>query len=375
MDVVIVHHHAASSAGEAVSALRQDARASGLAIDIIIVDNGSTAEERALLDALDVQRLDPGRNLGYAGAVNSAVPATISDAIVLMNEDVIVLPGCLRALHSALVSGASVAGPLFYWDRDCTFLLPCTEVRTRRNELLKIAARRSPRALRSARMEWREHARRHWLSRDPVASTSLSGALLAFRRDAWSAAGPFDEGFRLYFEENDWLLRVARAGLQCVYLPSANAIHLHDPRSAGRSERLAWEAESFLRFGNRYYGERFMRRLMLLSARQSALPAWSPLTAEGACRIPLVRAQDCAWPLWVELTPSPLGFPAAAARILDPETRSWTVPPMRGLHSLEGTLYLQIVDDSGRELSGYALEWKCGSEPAIAPNVTRAVRA
>ncbi|MGH9423244.1 MAG: glycosyltransferase family 2 protein, partial [Thermoanaerobaculia bacterium] len=292
-----------------------------------------------------------GRNGGYACGVNAAFPRAKSNFIVLMNEDVLVLSGCLRALRTALASGAAVAGPEFYWDRDCIFRLPCTEERTRSNERAKVAGKRDLAKLQSARAKWREHARRHWRSTVPIATTSLSGALLAFRRDTWTTVGAFDEGFTLYFEENDWLLRVAQAGLESEYVPSAKAIHLHNPRPAGWPERARWEAESFRRFGDRYYGERFMRRLLLAGQRESIAPRW--LLADGEAFAIDVPA-NTVWPLWIELSPSPFGFPAAVTCIVDPTTRSWSFPPMRGLEFPGGTLYAQLVDDSGQELGGCA---------------------
>jgi len=337
MDVVIVHYHAALSVREAVDALRADARASDLPIHIIVADNGSTLDERALLDSLNVTYFAMGRNAGYAGAINAAVPHTRSDFIAVMNEDVLVLPGCLRTLRTALASGASVAGPKFFWDRDCTLLLPCTEERTRRNELVKAAGRRSLEKLEVARQVWRQHARRHWRSRDPLASTSLSGALLAFRRDTWEAIGPFDEGFRLYYEENDWLLRAAHAGRQSLFVPAAEAIHLHNPSAAQSPERRAWEAESFLRFGERHYGSRFMKRLLRACEGDVVVPEWNTVPE-------VVHRAD----LWIEVSPSAFGFPAATTRM-----NGSPFPSMRGLELIDRALYFQIVDDDGRELSRY----------------------
>jgi GT2 family glycosyltransferase len=373
MDIVIVHYHAAASVRDAVAALRRDASRSNVLVNIVVADNGSTPEERALLQSLDIDYLNTGRNAGYAGAANIAFPTTRSDSIVLMNEDVIVLPGCLRALHTALMSGASVAGPQFYWDRDCIFLQPCTEERTRRNELLKVAGKRSLTKLERARKEWREHARRHWRSRDPVPTTALSGALLAFRRETWRAIGPFDDEFRLYFEENDWLFRVARAGLWSLYVPAAKAIHLHNPTLAQAPERLQWEAESFLRFGNRYYGERFMRRLFLACRRESVIPDWQAFAADGTDAIRVDISGECVWPLWVELTPSPFGFPAATTCITDPKSGWWPLPPMRGLEFLDGTFYLQVVDDIGRELCRYRFQRNAAPTSGLQPANTTCI--
>jgi GT2 family glycosyltransferase len=346
MDVVIVHHHAADAVRDAVTALFGDE------LRIIVADNGSTPDERALLRSLPVTVLDVGRNAGYAGAINAAFPHTRSDFVVVMNEDVLVLPGCLAALRGALESGAAVAGPELYWDRDCTLLLPCTEERTPRNELLKVRAKRSLPALARARAAWRLHARRHWRSEEPVVSPSLSGAMLAFRRDTWTAIGPFDEAYHLYYEENDWLLRVAAAELRPMYVPAAKAIHLHNPSAGQSEERRAWEAESFVRFGNRYYGERFMRRLLLVSGRDAVVPLWSDD----------LRLDIPTGPLWLEVSPSPLGFPAAAARV------NGTLPRMP--EHVRGTLYLQLVDDDGRELSRCAYGVRRQSPPLSYPGAS-----
>jgi GT2 family glycosyltransferase len=131
--------------------------------------------------------------------------------------------------------------------------------------------------LRRARRGWREHARRHWRASAALPTASLSGALLAFRRDTWNIVGPMDDRYHLYFEEDDWLCRIGRAKLTSLYVPQAAAIHLHNPDLAQSPARLAFQAESFLRFGNHYYGETFMRRLSLLSARKSVQTSWPRL--------------------------------------------------------------------------------------------------
>jgi hypothetical protein len=220
---------------------------------------------------------------------------------------------------------------------------------------LKVAGKRNLTRLARARTAWREHARRHWRSTDSLSTTSLSGALLAFRRETWTTIGPFDEGFSLYFEEDDWLLRAASAGLQSLYVPAAKAIHLHNTNIAQEPARVRWQAESFRRFGNRYYGERFMQRLSLASKRASVVPDWPTLAADSSRAIRLAIPEGCVWPLWIELTPSALGFPAATTCISNPKTKEWPLPPLRGLEFLE-SFYLQLVDDAGNELCRYRVQ-------------------
>ncbi|MEO1086543.1 MAG: glycosyltransferase, partial [Acidobacteriota bacterium] len=131
LGVVLVHYHTPDLAASAVASLREDAATSKVELEIALVDNGSTAEGRGLLGRLEgVRLLDPGQNLGYAGAFNLGVKQLAkADAVAVMNPDVRVLPGCLGALAAAVADGAGVAGPRFWWDRRGGFLLPPTEER------------------------------------------------------------------------------------------------------------------------------------------------------------------------------------------------------------------------------------------------------
>src|SRR6266545_6007680 len=218
--VILVHYHTPLLAAAAVEALLQDAGQSGLTIEGVVVDNGSDEAGRALLDSLPFERIDAGANLGFAGGVNLGAARTRSELMVLMNPDVQVLPGCLGALAAALRAGAAVAGPRFYWDGERRMLLPPAEERSHAAELSALwATRGEPWAVR-ARRRWREHARRHWEAERPLASYALSGSLLAITRAAWERVGPFDAGFRLYFEETDWLRRAERTGLPARYVPA-----------------------------------------------------------------------------------------------------------------------------------------------------------
>ncbi|MFL6196215.1 MAG: glycosyltransferase [Thermoanaerobaculia bacterium] len=341
--VILVHYRTPALAAAAVEALQRDAEASGLEIEGILVDNGSDEADRELLASLPFERIDPGANLGFAGGVNLGVARSKSDWIVLMNPDVLVLPGCLAALVEALRSGAAVAGPRFYWDRGCRLLLPPAEERSRISELLALLAARSERWARLARKRWRRHARRHWQARSPLASHALSGSLLALTRAAWEEAGPFDEGYRLYFEETDWLRRAERLGLPALYVPAAGAVHLHGRSAVQEPRSSAWFEESARRFRRRHYGGWFAA---LLERLGRALPARAgvPPAAPG---MDLARFR---FPLWVEASPNPAGFPAVGERLAAPPPGLWKLPE-EVTERLAGTpLALRVVDDAGREV-------------------------
>lgn len=365
--VVLVHYHTPRLAAEAIAAVRRDlAAASGAGgggdVEWLLVDNGSDAAGRELLHGLGVRLLEPGTNLGYAGGVNLGVASSRAELILLMNPDVLVQPGCVGRLTDCLRAGAAAAGPRFYWDAGRRLLLPPAEARSRRGELRAwLAAARGGRWEASARRRSRRHCRRHWLAPAPLPSYSLSGSLLAVTRAAWDRVGGFDEGFPLYFEETDWLLRLRHAGLPARFVPAAEAVHLYGRSAALEPRAQEWFEASARRFRRRHYGAWFARGLERLD--RAAGGAGGSASRGTAAAIDVEEGLDLsayARPLWVEVSPNPAGFPAAAER-LDaaapplPGDGRWRLPPEVAERLGGGTWRVFLSADDGRDLAAFEL--------------------
>jgi N-acetylglucosaminyl-diphospho-decaprenol L-rhamnosyltransferase len=381
--VVLVHYHTPELAVAAWRALTADLAGSGHQVEWLLVDNGSDDAGKRVLAELPFARIDPGENLGFAGGVNLGVGSSRAEHILLMNPDVIVLPGCVEALLACLHGGAAAAGPRFYWDAGRRLLLPPPEPRSRRAELLRLLARRGGRWAARARRASRLHCRRHWQARLPLPSYSLSGSLLAVRRDAWERVGPFDAAYRLYFEETDWLLRLRRARLPAYHVPAAEAVHLYSQSAFQEPRARAWFEDSARRFRVRHHGAWFAAALAalapaaLLSPRDThhrpldradgragppppTAAAAPPLPPQG---LPLAKFAAAAAPLWVEVSPNPEGFPAAAEPLPVPPPARWTLPPAIGAGLPAATrLWVRVADAAGRELACY--EMLAGGGPA-----------
>ena len=350
--VALVHYRTPELVAPAVAALREDAGASGLELEIALVDNGSEERDREAWRGLGLARIESGGNAGYAGGVRRGFEATAAPLVVAMNPDVEVRRGCLAALVEALESGADAAGPELHWDGAGRVLLPPTEERTLAAELLSILAARGFETIaRRARRRWRRHARRHWDAVAPIASTSLSGALLAFRRDAWNRIGPFDEGYRLYFEETDWLLRLARAGGRSLYVPAARAAHWHARSSFREPAAAVWFAEAEQRFRRRRYGSAGSALLSfagrLGAPEEAAEAALSAEAKDAPPEVDLARLGLTRPPAWIEISPRRRGFPAAGARTNG--VAAWRPPADVWRREETPPLWLRAVDARGVE--------------------------
>jgi N-acetylglucosaminyl-diphospho-decaprenol L-rhamnosyltransferase len=86
---------------------------------------------------------------------------------------------------------------------------------------------------------------------------------MLLRREAYEAAGRFDAGYFMYFEEMDFCLRLARAGWRAVYDPGAEVTHILGGSTRSAPYRKVWNHHrSALRFYRRRYAHD--PRLLLL---------------------------------------------------------------------------------------------------------------
>lgn len=290
-----------------------------------------------MLESLPARLVDTSGNLGYAGGVNRGIEDATGDAFIVLNPDVTVRKGCLTALTRALDAGASAAGPRFFLDAERNWLQPPAETRTLAAELRQVTATAGLGTV-GARRRWRHRAHKFWSAEDSLSMRELSGALLAIRRDAWQTAGPMDTAFKLYFEETDWLLRLARGGGDVRFVPEAEAVHLWAQSTRNEPRAAAWFEDSARRFRRRWYGA-LGSRLLESVARLTAARRHRFSNRPRSSGTPdLSRAR------WLELSREAAGFPAAGHRL---GPRPFVVPPPP--HLRETDLDLRAVDADGRD--------------------------
>jgi N-acetylglucosaminyl-diphospho-decaprenol L-rhamnosyltransferase len=205
-------------------------------VDVVLVDNGSSDDsvELARGELPGIKVLELGENLGFGPALNRAVAAHPADAVILLNNDAEPEPRFVEALLDGLGGGVdSVAGVL---------------LQERAPELIDSAGVVADSTLMGFDYLHGEPAERAVGAADPLGPT---GGAALYRREAFEAAGGFDERMFLYYEDLDLALRLAASGRRCRLAPGARALHAYSASlgaaSAAKYGRTGWSRGYMLR--------------------------------------------------------------------------------------------------------------------------------
>lgn len=212
----------------------------GLTHEIILIDDGSTDGTRAWLATLTApfRVILNERNLGYAKANNRAAAAAHGESLVLLNNDLILLPHWLEPMlraHASLASRAGLVGNVQL------------DVRSGRVDHAGIVINRQGKPVHT-------RSRPAWLSRlvQPVKRVpAVTGACLLVRRSLWLELGGFDEGYLNGGEDIDLCLR-ARAVGRINAVAVRSVIRHHVSSSLGRKLR---DEENSYRLAQRWHRE------------------------------------------------------------------------------------------------------------------------
>jgi N-acetylglucosaminyl-diphospho-decaprenol L-rhamnosyltransferase len=197
--------------------------------EFIVIDNGSTPSEEAVLDAAAErdQRVVLKRghgNVGFARACNMGAELAQGRVLVILNPDAFLQEGCIEGLRAAL---AATAAPRIVGARIMN--TDGTEQRgARRGEVTPVTTLLSLTRLSHLGI-FKGFEIHHEHDPEPgqlIDVPTISGACFAMTHDDYSAMGGFDEGFFLHVEDVDLCWRVRQSGGHVVFNHAARVVHL-----------------------------------------------------------------------------------------------------------------------------------------------------
>jgi N-acetylglucosaminyl-diphospho-decaprenol L-rhamnosyltransferase len=215
-------------------------------LQVIVVDNASPDDAaQAVARAIDergwgdwVELIPSSDNRGFAAGNNVAIRATrerYADAgwILLLNPDTLVRPGALTRLRDFVASRPEVgAAGGRSEDLDTTPQVCCFRFPNAVNEVLGHLG------IGLLGRLFERHLTGLGIPEQPRQVDWVSGAFVLLRREMIEQMGLMDEGYFLYFEETEYLLRAQRAGWQCWHVPDSRIVHLVGQSSGVTSRHL-----------------------------------------------------------------------------------------------------------------------------------------
>ncbi|MEX2556490.1 MAG: glycosyltransferase family 2 protein [Actinomycetota bacterium] len=223
-------------------------------VELWVVDNASADGTAELVSRRfpEARLLVNPDNRGFARAVNQALAQIDAEAVLLVNPDCHAPPESIRGLLDHLVANPDV-GVVAPRLRDGhgrvavsahPFETAATVLASRfGGSLMPPALRR-----RIARGERRRNYDACRAGAEPVKVDWVSGACLAVRGDLLRKVGGLDEGYFLYYEDEELCFRARQRGARVVYLPSVEAVHLGGASSADPLHLWPHLYRSLLRF-------------------------------------------------------------------------------------------------------------------------------
>ncbi len=197
---------------------------SGPPVEVVVVDNASVDGTRETLSRFRgrVHAIYNKRNVGFAAAQNQAIAASSGGWVLVLNPDVLLLPGFIERLVAAGridPAAGTVCGKLLAIGPD---LKPPAERR------LDSTGIYFTRAMRHFDRGWNEPDDGRFDQREYVFGASAAAALYRREMIADVSDGPefFDPDFFAYREDADLAWRAQLLGWRCLYTPDAAAYHV-----------------------------------------------------------------------------------------------------------------------------------------------------
>ncbi len=195
--------------------------AQGVEIETLVVDNASVDGSLEYLRRERVPHLELPENVGFAAAVNLAAARTAAPAVLVLNADTVLEPGCLTRLLDALRSDPGLGGVQPRTLQVEPGAAGRGAVESARlysaGQALTRDGRAYERGMGEAQADWSGERREVF---------GVCGAACLLRRELFTELGGYDESYFAFYEDVDLNVRARIAGWRFEYVPEAVVWHV-----------------------------------------------------------------------------------------------------------------------------------------------------
>jgi GT2 family glycosyltransferase len=203
----------------------------GAGLELLVIDNGSTDGSVAYLEREGVPHVALAQNTGFAAAVNLGVARTSAAAVLALNADTVLEPGCVEALRGALGASPGLGGVqprILQLEGDpasssagTTSIYSAGQALTRDGRAFELGMgeRQGPEHLAGGEI------------------FGVCGAACLLRRELFDDLGGYDESYFAFYEDVDLNVRGRIAGYGFAYVPEAVVWHVGNAAWSASFER------------------------------------------------------------------------------------------------------------------------------------------
>ena len=224
LDIILVSYNTAEYTKRAIESVYKETHNTNF--KIIMVDNNSIDNSVELIanEYPDVEIIQTGANLGFAGGVNVGAKASNSDFILLLNPDTVILDAAIDKLlaYAKLTPQAGVWGGITL-NNDLTLNPNNARARLSFRTLLFSALGLSKAFNKSCFFNHDNYG--CWDRKSEREVDVVTGCFFLTPRTLWEQLKGLDETFFMYAEEADYCIRAINEGYQPRVTPNAKIIH------------------------------------------------------------------------------------------------------------------------------------------------------
>jgi GT2 family glycosyltransferase len=268
-------------------------RDQGVEVELQVVDNGSTDGSLGYLEREGVPHVSLPTNTGFAAAVNLGASRVSASAILVLNADTALEPGCLGRLLDALEADAGLGGvqPRILQLGDDADELPDPATASLYSAGMALTADGRAREQGAGEAQPDRYLQ-------PREVFGACGAACLLRRQLFTELGGYDESYFAFYEDVDLNVRARIAGWRFAYVPGPVVWHVGNvswqaeaPRPGAWNARLV--ARNRIATQAKFMPARALPRILAVelgalarAAAQHRLGATLRGKLEGLCRLP-----------------------------------------------------------------------------------------